>query len=76
MGLSRRTPAGGGTGGDATVTPISINNALGLADSSQMDQIKTYLKISGFDASCYDLVAIRNFPEDPNNKILDGGLDV
>ena len=71
MGLIRRMPADVGS-----VTPVSINNALGLANPSQINQIKTYLNISGFDASCYDLVAIRNLPENPKNKILDGGLDV
>jgi hypothetical protein len=75
MGLTRRVPPGGGVGGDATVTVISINNALGLASNQQIEEIKTYLNISGFDASCYDLVAIRELPLNINNKILDAGLD-
>jgi hypothetical protein len=72
MGLIRRTIIGGG---DATVTITSINNALSQGSDIQIEQTKTYLNISGFDASCYDLVAIREMPLNINNKILDAGLD-
>lgn len=75
MGLSRRVPPGGGTGGDATVTAVSINTALSAASNQEIQEIKTYLNISGFDASCYDLTAIRELPQNINNKILDAGLD-
>jgi hypothetical protein len=46
-----------------------------LFSNIQIEQTKTYLNISGFDASCYDLVAIREMPININNKILDAGLD-
>ena len=75
MGLTRRIPAGGGGGENETVTPTSVTNAIGLASSTQINQIKTYLNISGFDPTCYDLRAIQESPFNFNNKILDAGLD-
>ncbi len=75
MGLTRRVPAGGGTGGDATVTSVSINQALSSASVQQIDQLKSYLKISGFDYSCYDFRAIQENPPNIDNKILDAGAD-
>lgn len=58
------------------ITVQNICIALSGASNEQIEGVKSYLDISGFDASCYDLMAIRNLPEDPMNKILDGGLDV
>lgn len=58
------------------ITVQNICIALSGASNEQIEGVKSYLDISGFDASCYDLVAIRNFPEATGNKILDGGLDV
>lgn len=72
MGLTRRVPAGGG---ETSVTPISVTNAFSSASPYQINQIKTYLNISGFDASCYDFRAIQESPPNINNKILDAGTD-
>ena len=72
MGLIRRGIVDGGNG---QVTITSINNALSQGSNIEIEQTKTYLNISGFDASCYDLRAIRELPQNINNKILDAGLD-
>lgn len=57
---------------------INIENiciALSGASSQQIDGVKNYLNISGFDSSCYDLKAIQESPQNLNNKILDAGID-
>jgi len=52
-----------------------LSIALSGASSQQIEQVKSYLDISGFNSSCYDLVAIREQPQDIKNKILDAGVD-
>jgi hypothetical protein len=58
------------------ITVENICIALSGASSEQIEGVKNYLDISGFDSSCYELVAIRNFPQNNANKILDAGTDV
>jgi hypothetical protein len=53
----------------------SLSIALSGASSQQIERVKSYLDISGFNSSCYDLVAIREQPQDIKNKILDAGVD-
>lgn len=57
------------------ITVQNICIALSGATNQQIEGVKSYLDISGFDASCYDLRAIREKPENVENKILDAGLD-
>lgn len=71
MGLTKRIQPIDGIG----VTPTTVTNAIGAASQPQINQIKNYLNISGFDSSCYDLRAIQENPFNFNNKILDAGLD-
>lgn len=64
MGLYRRK-----------ITVENICVALSGASNEQIEGVKSYLDISGFNSSCYDLVAIREQPIDVKNKILDAGVD-
>jgi hypothetical protein len=57
------------------ITVQNICIALSGATNQQIEGVKNYLNISGFDSSCYDLVAIRELPQDIKNKILDAGSD-
>lgn len=57
------------------ITVENICIALSGASNQQIEGVKSYLNISGFDSTCYDLIAIREFPQNINNKILDAGLD-
>jgi hypothetical protein len=57
---------------------LNIENlclTLSGASTQQIEGVKSYLNISGFNSSCYDLVAIQEQPINFNNKILDAGVD-
>lgn len=57
---------------------INVENiciALSGASIQQIEGVKNYLNISGFNSLCYDLVAIQEQPININNKILDAGVD-
>jgi hypothetical protein len=58
---------------DLNIENICI--VLSGASTQQIEGVKSYLNISGFDSSCYDLIAIQEQPININNKILDAGLD-
>jgi hypothetical protein len=58
---------------DLNIENICI--VLSGASTQQIEGVKNYLNISGFDSSCYDLIAIQEQPININNKILDAGLD-
>jgi hypothetical protein len=57
---------------------VNVENiclALSGASTQQIEGVKNYLNISGFNSACYDLVAIQEQPININNKILDAGID-
>lgn len=58
---------------DLNVENICV--VLSGASTQEVEGIKSYLNISGFDSSCYDLIAIREKPVNIINKILDAGSD-